>query len=170
MKKYFKNIETLEQLRKQYKELLKKYHPDNLNGSEAATKQINIEYEELFKALRDKHNTANNTKGNAESAYNKNMYDWENDKELREVLQKIINLSGITINLVGTWIWLEGDTYHYKENLKTIGFKWSGQRKKWYWNNCEYVRRGNNKIAFSEIEKKYGSTKFKAECKELLEA
>lgn len=33
MKKYFKNIETLEQLRKQYKELLKKYHPDNANGS-----------------------------------------------------------------------------------------------------------------------------------------
>ena len=30
---YFRNINTLEKLRKQYKELLKKYHPDNANGS-----------------------------------------------------------------------------------------------------------------------------------------
>ncbi len=35
--KYFTNVNTLEQLRRQYKELLKKYHPDNANGSTAAT-------------------------------------------------------------------------------------------------------------------------------------
>ena len=34
MSKYFKDVNTLEELRKQYKELLKKYHPDNGNGSE----------------------------------------------------------------------------------------------------------------------------------------
>ena len=31
--RYFQNVNTLEELRKQYKELLKKYHPDNANGS-----------------------------------------------------------------------------------------------------------------------------------------
>ena len=40
--KYFKNVETLEELRKQYKELLKKYHPDNPNGSTEATQEVNI--------------------------------------------------------------------------------------------------------------------------------
>ena len=34
MNTYFKNVQTLEELRKQYKVLLKKYHPDNGNGSE----------------------------------------------------------------------------------------------------------------------------------------
>ena len=29
---YFKDVNTLEELRKQYKELLKKYHPDNPQG------------------------------------------------------------------------------------------------------------------------------------------
>ena len=33
MNKYFKDVNTLEELRKQYKNLLKKYHPDN-GGSE----------------------------------------------------------------------------------------------------------------------------------------
>lgn len=32
---YFRNVNTLEALRRQYKELLKKYHPDNVNGSTA---------------------------------------------------------------------------------------------------------------------------------------
>ena len=47
---YFKNVETLEELRKQYKQLLKQYHPDNPNGSTEATQQINAEYDKLFKA------------------------------------------------------------------------------------------------------------------------
>ena len=47
MNTYFKNVQTLEELRKQYKVLLKKYHPDNGNGSEEITKAINIEYERL---------------------------------------------------------------------------------------------------------------------------
>lgn len=39
--RYFKNVETLEELRKQYKELLKKYHPDNPNGStEVKTEEV----------------------------------------------------------------------------------------------------------------------------------
>ncbi|MCI8939406.1 MAG: DnaJ domain-containing protein [Dorea sp.] len=48
MKAYFNNVQTLDELRKQYKDLLKKYHPDNENGSEEITKAINTEYERLF--------------------------------------------------------------------------------------------------------------------------
>ena len=33
MAKYFENISTLEELRKLYKDLLKKYHPDSADGS-----------------------------------------------------------------------------------------------------------------------------------------
>ena len=37
MGKYFSNVNTLEELRKQYRDLLKKYHPANANGSTEAT-------------------------------------------------------------------------------------------------------------------------------------
>ena len=53
MKNYFNNIQSLEELRKQYKELLKKYHPDNPDGSTEATQAINAEYDNLFKVLKD---------------------------------------------------------------------------------------------------------------------
>ena len=52
---YFKDVNTLEELRKQYKELLKKYHPDNPQGSTEATQDINAEYDKLFRLLKDKH-------------------------------------------------------------------------------------------------------------------
>lgn len=55
MSKFFNKVETLEQLRRQYKELLKKYHPDNANGSTEATQEINAEYDKLFKVLKDRH-------------------------------------------------------------------------------------------------------------------
>ncbi len=62
MNTYFKNVQTLDELRKQYKDILKRYHPDN-GGSEDITKAINVEYEKLFKILKDnhsRHDTADN--------------------------------------------------------------------------------------------------------------
>ena len=52
---YFKDANTLEELRKQYKELLKKYHPDNPQGSTEATQDINAQYDKLIRLLKDKH-------------------------------------------------------------------------------------------------------------------
>ena len=46
--KYFNNINTLEELKKQYKKLAMKYHPDRPNGSEEIMKQVNNEYEKMF--------------------------------------------------------------------------------------------------------------------------
>ena len=164
---YFKSINTLEELRKQYRDLLKIHHPDN-GGNVSDMQEINAEYDKLFKTLKDKHESK--SADSKESEYSKNMYDWKNDKALRDVIEKIIHFNGIEINLVGAWIWLDGNTYQYKEELKGIGFKWSKNRKKWYWNNGEYIGRGNKKISFSQIENKYGSTKFRTQNKVLLEA
>ena len=129
MKNYFVNVTTLEELRSQYKKLLKQYHPDNVGGSEEAKKTINIEYEALFQRLKDVHDSKqSNDTNNKESAYNANMYDWENDKALREVLEKIINFRGIDIEIIGQWIWVF-NAYSYRKNLKEMGFNYAGKKK-----------------------------------------
>lgn len=46
--KWFTDVRTVEDLRKQYRKLLKKYHPDNSGGSVEATQEINREYDELI--------------------------------------------------------------------------------------------------------------------------
>ena len=174
MARYFSNVSSLEQLRKQYRDLLKQYHPDNVNGSTEACQEINAEYDRLFKVLKDKHESksadSSSSSDAKQSAYNQNMYDWENDKALREVLQKIVNFDGIEIEVVGYFIWVDGNTYPHKEALKQIGFIWSKQRRKWYWHDGEYRRYSNKKLSFADIQNRYGSTKVHADAKVLLEA
>lgn len=76
--KYFKDVSTLEKQRRQYKELLKKHHPDNANGSTEATQEINSEYDRLFKVLKDKHESKSDkttdSTAHTGSSYNANMY------------------------------------------------------------------------------------------------
>ena len=54
--KYFESPETLEDLKKQYRELAFKHHPDK-GGSNEEMKAVNNEYDELFKVLKDIHRT-----------------------------------------------------------------------------------------------------------------
>ena len=172
--KYFNNVNTLEELRRQYKELLKKYHPDNANGSTEATQEINAEYDRLFKLLKDKHerksdNTADST-NTKQSEYSKNMYDWENDRSLREILQKIINFDGIEIKIVGAWIWLSGNTYNYKKELKELRFKWASQKKQWYFHTDIFRKKSHKSLSMDDIRSYYGSTKVQTDTRVLLEA
>lgn len=121
---YFKNVESLEQLRKQYRDLLKKYHPDN-GGSEEITKAINTEYEQLFKVLKNRHESKATEADSKTSSYENNKYNFEEDEKLREILQKIIYFEGVTIEICGSWIWVSGNTYQYRKAFKEIGFEWA---------------------------------------------
>lgn len=158
---YFKNVETLEELRKQYKELLKKFHPDNPNGSTEATQAINAEYDKLFKVLKDKHESK--TADGDKATYDNMKYDFSEDEALREILQKIIGFSDITIELCGSWIWLSGNTYQYKAELKEIGFKWASKKKQWYWHSEAFRKKGKKALSMDEIRNYYGSTEVKAD-------
>lgn len=140
--KYFQNINNLEELRTAYRALLKKFHPDN-GGSEEATKEINLEYEKLFQILKNR------------SGADKKKYNTQEDENLREVLQQIINLN-VNIEICGSWIWVSGNTYPVKESLKAAGFKFSKNKKAWYWHSGEYTRRGK-KVSLDHIRNKYGS-------------
>ena len=46
-------------------------------------------------------------------------YDFSEDAKLREVLQQIITFEDINIEIVGCLIWVDGNTYDYKDTLKT---------------------------------------------------
>lgn len=176
MKTYFKDVQTLEELRKQYRDLLKKYHPDNENGSEEITKAINTEYERLFKILKNKHDSrqqntrSSNATGNNDSSYNNMKYDFAEDERLREMLQKIIYFSDITIEIIGNWIWISGNTYQYRKEFKELGFKFAGQKKCWYWHSESYRKKSHKRLSMDDIRNYYGSTEVEPDRRQRLEA
>ena len=157
---YFNNISSLEELRKEYKRLVKRNHPDN-GGDPETIKAINAEYERAFEALK-----------NADTSNNKNTsrYDKEVDEAIREAINRVINLDGIKIELVGCWLWISGLTYNVKDELKKAGFKYSGQRKMWYFNPEPSKKKGCSKNSMEYIKQKYGCEEIKAEQKEKLTA
>lgn len=160
--KYFKDVETLEELRKQYKELLKQYHPDNPSGSTEATQAINTEYDSLFKVLKDRHESKGTTEHtDSKTEYNNMKYDFSEDAKLREVLQSIITMPGINIEIIGCWIWVDGNTYEHKDRLKEIGFKWAREKKKWYFHTEAFRKKSHKKLSIEDIRNYYGSTEVK---------
>ena len=61
MYKWFTRIKTVQELRQRYRELLKKYHPDNEGGSIEITQEINAEYDRLFEVLSKEKETDEET-------------------------------------------------------------------------------------------------------------
>ena len=160
MSKYFNDVNTLEELRRQYRDLLKKYHPDNKDGSTEATQEINAEYDRLFKLLKDRHESksADSKESNAKTDFNNMKYDFTEDELLREMLQKVIHFDGITLEIIGNWLWISGNTYQYRKELNDLGFKFAGQKKSWYWHSEAFRKRSHKKLSMEDIRNYYGST------------
>lgn len=155
MNKWFKNVSSVEKLRKQYRELLKKFHPDNEGGSVEATQEINAEYDRLFADL-SKENKADDKS----SAYN----DEAENEAFKSIINDIIHINA-DIEIIGSWVWVHGG-YEYRELLKSIGFKFAPKKKCWCWHFGDYRRRSKREISLEEIRQKYGSQKVNSKSKQ----
>lgn len=164
---YFRNADTLEELRIQYKELLKKHHPDN-GGNLEDMQNINAEYDRLFKVLKDRHESKQTSKDNNKTDFDSMKYNFEEDIALREMLSKVIHFADITIELCGSWIWISGNTYQHRKELKEIGFKYAPKKKQWYWHSETFKKKGNKPLSMDDIRSYYGSTEVKTEQRYLL--
>lgn len=95
MAKYFKNINSFDDLKKQFKDLLKKHHPDN-GGDAEIMKAVNVEYDSLFPIWKNRkeaetgspiNETADSTRSEfyTEYGWKGDNHSW--DRTLKEVAQ-----------------------------------------------------------------------------------
>lgn len=52
---------------------------------------------------------------------------------LESIKKNLENMNGIIWEQSKDWLWISGNTYEHKEELKAIGCRWSKKRQKWYW-------------------------------------
>ena len=155
MFKYFKDCKTIEDVKAVYKTLAKKYHPDIAGAEFTATMQeINSEFEKAFEKFKNIHESA---EGNT---YTAEQNRTETPAEFMEIINSLINCDGINIELVGRWIWLEGNTYPYKDIIKQLGFKWASNKKAWYWHSEQDSTTNRKRMSLEQIKEKYGCTAF----------
>ena len=153
MKYFIPTPSTLEELKSMYKRLAMQNHPD-CGGSTEAMQEINTEYETLFARLK---NTHRNASGEQYTAANDNG---ETAADFVDIIDKLIKLPGIIIELCGSWLWITGETRAVKEELKEIGFRWSSNKKAWYYHEGAYSKRGSKKCSLDDIRDMYGSRKY----------
>lgn len=152
MYKWFKEVKTIEELRKRYRELLKKYHPDNPEGSVEATQEINSEYDRLFAILSRENNSDRETSTSDDEAENR-----AENAAFKEILAQIISYD-IEIEIIGKWIWCF-QCYAVKDKLKELGFKWAARKKCWCWHYGDYRKYHKGETDLNDIRAKYGSQK-----------
>lgn len=148
--RFFKDVNTVAELKQQYKKLILKHHPDVVGGSNEDMKIINAEYEYLFKHVVTDEDVK--------------IHHDINDG-YREMLEKFIHLEGLEIEICGSWLWLGGNTYAHRETLKKLGCRYSAKKYKWYYYNGIEKQKAKFKGHYSmaQIRNRFGSMEVQAE-------
>jgi curved DNA-binding protein CbpA len=155
MFKYFNNCKSIEDVKATYKSLAKKYHPDIAGAEFTATMQeINSEFEKAFDKYKNIHTAENGDN------YTTEQQTTETPAEFMEIINKLINCEGLNIELVGRWIWLSGNSYPYKDIIKSLDFKWASNKKAWYWHSENDGTANKRSMSLDKIKEKYGCTSF----------
>ena len=166
--KHLLNIKTLEELKKGFRILAFKFHPDK-GGCIEDMQQLNNEYSYLSEKLSNEANTFNNNiDPHGDFTRYKNAETTEQANEYKDIIDRLINCKGLEIEICGTWIWVSGDTKDHKDLLKELGFKWARVKKMW---SFGVKKGGKNHKAWDmdKIRDSYGSTRFNPNNKPILE-
>ena len=148
MKWFTPTPRTLEELKKQYRTLAMKHHPD-CGGNTADMQSINAEYDILFEQLKTVHTTATG------DTYTANTD--ETPEQFKNIINRLIVLEGISIEIIGSWVWVTGNTYQHKEVIKSLMFRWSNSKKAWYFHGDNYHKTSKKTFTLDEIRDLYGS-------------
>lgn len=141
-------ISDIDSLKKEYFKLAKKYHPD-AGGTTAQMQQLVSEYESLLKKLLQGSSLNNEQKAN----------ELQLDEAMRAVIDQLIGLEGLDVQIIGKWIWIGGQTYSVRNELKKAGLIFIKKQGVPYWVYKGVESKGRGDLTIEEIKSKYGAKK-----------
>jgi hypothetical protein len=146
--KWFTNIKTLDELRTAYRKLAVLHHPDK-GGSTADMQEINNEYDLLSKRLIN----SNESFSEGRKWYEHNVSD-----SIREKIDELLDFPvDVFIEIIGSWIWVTGNTRPIKETLKQKAFRFSPNKQSWYWYYGDYMKLSKKSFSMDDIRTMFGS-------------
>ena len=75
---------------------------------------------------------------------------------------------GVELEICGSWLWASGCTYPFRAELKNAGFRFSSNKKMWYWHDGEYRRHSKKNLAMDEIRDRHGSVPIQKELRAVI--
>lgn len=157
---YFKDCRTIEEVKHLFKEYARQLHPDN-GGDPEEFKAMMGEYQKVFEILKNVHMSADGETYEKESA--------ETPEQFAAIIEAVIHLHGVVIEIIGSWVWVSGTTFPYREQLKEAGFVWSKSKKSWYHTgNPEHVSRRRGRYSMTQLRDRWGTQEVQTKEQQLL--
>jgi len=143
MNNRFADCQTIEDAKTIFRAAAHSAHPDH-GGSDEAFKILMSEYESFLNDfIADRFEAAGDRTGNADFHI------------FQEILNEIIHFN-MDIEIIGFWIYARS-SYDYKDQLKDLGFWFSGKHKAWVYNGDVKRKVFRNRMTLDDIRRAYGS-------------
>ncbi len=146
-------------LKKAYKEAAIKNHPDK-GGNLEIMKLVNAAYD-FLKKCESWWTGEQARKAKKTTPLTKTMQD---------LINKIKIFPNCKIEIIGSWLWVSGDTKAVKEELKNLGFKFSFNKKSWYYHEDTYNKRSKKNFSLNDIRNMHGSEEVQTEKQNIIAA
>lgn len=152
MTNFFENCNTLQEVKDLYRTLAKEHHPDK-GGNLQTMQAINNQYSKAIILI------AKGGKFTVEEAEAEILQA----EAYQQAVNKVVNLEGCKLELIGSWLWITGDTKQYKDILKAEPARFNWAKKKtdfsaWFFRTADHkTSNRGQKMELEQIRNKYGS-------------
>jgi len=132
---------------KAYRIKAKQYHPDHKNGDLELMKLVNIAFQTL-EAINFQWTGSETAEGRETTPLTETMANlWD----------RVKHYQGITGEIIGSWLWVAGNTYPIKDKLKDLGFRFAHSKQAWYYHDGDYWKRSRRNFDLEELRGMWGS-------------
>ena len=152
MTNFFEHCKTLQEVKELYRNLAKLHHPDK--GGDLATMQlINNQYSKAVVLI---------AKGGQFTAQEAEAEILQAEA-YQEAVNKVVNLEGCKLELIGSWLWITGATKQHAAILKSEPARFTWAKKKtdfsaWFFRTADHkTSNRGQKMELEQIRNKYGS-------------
>jgi hypothetical protein len=148
---YFENCTSLDQAKEIFKNLSFEFHPDVSGYDSTADFQELLNQFDKFKPSKEK--------------FDGEFEQW-NAAEYAAIIDQLLQIEEITISVCGSFIWLSGNTYPVKDQIKAVetgesmSRHFAPKKKQWYFKPADYkIQNFGKTMEFEQIKNKYGEQK-----------
>ena len=126
-----------------FRQLAQKLHPDH-GGNQA-------DFVALVEQFQNFQSFTWNNAGQAKWGTDYKPKDFTLSKEAMERLYQVIRYPDLVTEIIGTWVWVTGETRKYKDQLKELNFKWSPKKLAWNYHSEPWRKAYRYNYSMDEI-------------------